>query len=181
MILEAGCGKKRAYTDSVAIDIDKNSSADVIADAALLPFKESAFHRVEMNSVLEHVSDSWATMLDVHRVLKPGGTAWVSAPHASSILSTFGHLQHKRGFTYFTFSHEECTFYWNVKKAYIHYVGGSGVPQTVGFLKKKIFLLIERLANRFPSSFERLWSYWVGGAEYIEFELEKKPVSAKGN
>lgn len=175
MILEIGCGNNKMYGGSIGIDIDKKSSADVIADAnGCLPFRDNAFDKIVMNSVLEHVSDAWNTMMEVHRTLKPRGTVWISAPHASCIWSTFGHLQHKRGFTYSTFDHEECRPHWNVKKIYLHYVGGSGIPKTVRFPKRQIFLLIERLANRFPSSFERLWGYWVGGAEYIEFELEAK-------
>jgi hypothetical protein len=38
--------------------------------------------------------------------------------------------------------------------------------------KKEGFVTLEKLANAFPLLFERLWCYWIGGAESVYFKLK---------
>jgi SAM-dependent methyltransferase len=45
------------------------------------PFEDNFFDAVSLLSVLEHVPDERALLGEIHRILKPGGTAIVLVPH----------------------------------------------------------------------------------------------------
>ncbi|MBI3914136.1 MAG: class I SAM-dependent methyltransferase [Chloroflexi bacterium] len=49
-------------------------------DGALLPFPENYFDAVLLDSVIEHVRDPLALLMECHRVLKPGGVVFVVFP-----------------------------------------------------------------------------------------------------
>lgn len=54
-------------------------------------YPEGGFDAITLRHVIEHVFDPIATMCEVSRILKPGGTAVVITPNAGSIgLRTFG-------------------------------------------------------------------------------------------
>ncbi len=52
----------------------------VLGDAVALPFGEASFDAVICTHVLEHVPRDRAAMAEIHRVLRPGGTAIISVP-----------------------------------------------------------------------------------------------------
>jgi SAM-dependent methyltransferase len=68
----------------VTADIDPSSIAEMHADITDIPFDEATFDVVICSHVLEHVPDDRAAMRDLHRVLKPGGTAYMMQPISSS-------------------------------------------------------------------------------------------------
>jgi ubiquinone/menaquinone biosynthesis C-methylase UbiE len=54
----------------------------VAGDAADLPFADSAFDKVLLTEVLEHVPDDGRALAGLHRVLAPGGVLAISVPNA---------------------------------------------------------------------------------------------------
>ncbi|MBZ9632046.1 methyltransferase domain-containing protein [Salegentibacter sp. LM13S] len=69
---------------------DLNSPlADVQADICDLPFKENEFDFILCNHVLEHIPDDTKAMQELHRILKPGGTAILQIPQDLNREKTF--------------------------------------------------------------------------------------------
>lgn len=73
-------------TEYVALDYpvtgDKfyGTTPDVFADACHLPLGDACADNVVCLEVLEHVPDPAAAVMEIARVLKPGGRAWLSMP-----------------------------------------------------------------------------------------------------
>ena len=53
---------------------------DIFADAAHLPLADGAFDGVACLEVLEHVKEPRRVVAEIARVLRPGGSAWISMP-----------------------------------------------------------------------------------------------------
>ena len=69
---------------------DLNSPlADVKADICDLPFKENTYDFILCNHVLEHIPDDTKAMQEIHRILKPGGTAILQIPQDLKRKTTF--------------------------------------------------------------------------------------------
>lgn len=78
--LDVGCGNNPCGT--VNIDIDRESSADVIASAEYLPFRNDTFNLVRSFHVLEHVNEPAKMMLEMLRVTQ--NCVHVIMPHRLS-------------------------------------------------------------------------------------------------
>ena len=57
-----------------------STRADLAFDLQEMPFEEDSFYVVLCNHVLEHVDDDRRAMLEIHRVLRPGGWALLMCP-----------------------------------------------------------------------------------------------------
>jgi SAM-dependent methyltransferase len=64
----------------VNIDLFPLAGVDVAADASRLPFRDSAFTRVECDAVLEHVRDASVVMREIERVTAEGGYVHLVTP-----------------------------------------------------------------------------------------------------
>lgn len=176
--LNLGCGQfyKSGY---VNLDFDSKTKADVLHDLNQFPypFEDSSFSLIEANHVLEHLTDSFGVMKELHRILIPGGRLIIKVPHFSR---GFSHPEHKRGF--------DVSFpYYFFPKFKGGYIGVEYISEKVRlrwsaqpYLKKQIFPvfyypliviggIIDFLANLSPAFCARVWCYWVGGFEEIEF------------
>jgi len=164
------------HKDMINIDIDKAVKPDVVCDTLKLPFKSGTFDYVHMSSILEH-ADCFEMMKDVHMVCKRGAIVEIWMPHWSGY-ATWAHLQHKRGGSYFMFDEgreKQYGFEFEVLERRILIEGREYPQQKTAWTRWHLpMLLIEKIANRFPESFERLWCYWVGGAEALYFKLKVK-------
>lgn len=80
--------RKLAHIDYVTTDLE-SPIADVKADICNLPFEDGSFDTIICNHVLEHIPDDAKAMQELHRVLKPGGTAIVQVPYQKERQTTF--------------------------------------------------------------------------------------------
>ncbi len=58
-------------------------AALVQGDIECLPLRSASVAKVLMSEVLEHLRDDRAALLEVHRILEPGGVVAISVPHAN--------------------------------------------------------------------------------------------------
>jgi SAM-dependent methyltransferase len=65
------------------VSVDKFDQRDFIDyhdDVEALHFENGTFDAIVCDQVLEHVPRPWVAIAELHRVLRPGGTIWVSVP-----------------------------------------------------------------------------------------------------
>ncbi len=88
-VLDAGAGDCRyaylfAHTNYLSIDfaqVDKQYGAlDIIADLASVPLTSEQFDAIICTQVLEHLPKPWVALAEFYRLLRPGGTLWLTAP-----------------------------------------------------------------------------------------------------
>lgn len=103
-LLEIGCGEGRgvellapkvdAYTAVDKIDevVDALSSKFkesnfIQANIPPLPFEDDCFDSIVSFQVIEHIEDDSEYLKEIHRILKPGGKAYISTPNIKLTLS----------------------------------------------------------------------------------------------
>lgn len=98
-ILDSGCGsmpyKKMILSNSkiteyIGLDIEsalnyQNTKADFLWDGCIMPFEDASFDVVISTEVLEHVPDPDLYLMEVKRVLKPGGMFFFTVPFLMSL------------------------------------------------------------------------------------------------
>ncbi|MBS3055962.1 MAG: class I SAM-dependent methyltransferase [Candidatus Aenigmarchaeota archaeon] len=106
-ILDIGCGTFnntiklcKNNNEITAVDMDKEQIDKnkvkfkhltqvefKVADALNLPFERNYFDRVITTDVIEHVTDDGRFLAEIYRVLKPGGTAFLTTPNKNRLSS----------------------------------------------------------------------------------------------
>jgi SAM-dependent methyltransferase len=93
-VLDVGCGRKpyqslfSGAVEYIGMDIENpghdhsNESIDVFYDGKTFPFPDNSFHSVLTNQVFEHVFNPVEFVLEIKRVLKPGGYLLLTVPFA---------------------------------------------------------------------------------------------------
>ncbi len=90
LVVDVGCGTK-PYRDLFGADhyfgVDivkssdgKNPDSDVFYDGTALPFRSGSIDGLLMSQVLEHVFEPGKLLLEMNRVLKPGGRLLLTVP-----------------------------------------------------------------------------------------------------
>jgi SAM-dependent methyltransferase len=84
-VLDAGAGDLPyadlfAHVSYESADHTHNGKVDYVCDLAALPMADETYDLVFCSQALEHVPDPIAVLRELHRVLRPGGQAWLTAP-----------------------------------------------------------------------------------------------------
>ncbi|CAG0935235.1 hypothetical protein TFLX_04067 [Thermoflexales bacterium] len=79
-ILEVGSGIRRLREDVINLEVDLFANVDIVATGDEIPFPDSTFDLVISQAVLEHVQEPQLVVVDMLRVLKPGGQIYVEIP-----------------------------------------------------------------------------------------------------
>jgi SAM-dependent methyltransferase len=90
LVLDAGAGRapyRRLFAharyesaDFLAVEGKKYRQPDYVCDLARIPVADGRFDHVLLTQVLEHLPEPATVLVELHRVLKPGGTLWLTAP-----------------------------------------------------------------------------------------------------
>jgi len=78
-VLDLGCGPRDQapvfeHLGCKYVGMDySGSAADILADAHAIPFRSETFDAVFSYAVLEHLYNPFLAIVEIHRVLKPGG------------------------------------------------------------------------------------------------------------
>ena len=67
-------------TDVVATDIVATYAPDLVDDITDTRIEPESFDGVYCDAVLEHVTEYWTAIENIHRVLRPGGEAYIYVP-----------------------------------------------------------------------------------------------------
>ena len=187
--LNLGCGevKKPGYLN---VDWQEAVQPDLVHDLNRLPypFSDETFDVIDAFHVLEHLDQPFAVMRELHRILKSGGELQIRVPHFSR---GFTHTEHTRGF--------DVTFplYFNPKfttsgymgceltliDMQLHYVAFTDLLKYIGYGRFHVSCLrglnrvVSFAANLNPYLASRLWCFWLGGFDEIEFRFVKPPAS----
>lgn len=189
--LNLGCGED--YRDGY-VNVDFHSQATIDVEHNLnelpYPFEDHTFDYVLASHVLEHLDRPFDIMTELYRLVKPGGTIHVKVPHFSRGLT---HAEHKAGFDvtfpyYFNPEFSKSGYFGiplKLEKMKLHYFAFFHLLPYMGVKKHTIFCMkifnsiVNFFANLSPTLCSRLWCFWVGGFEEIEFVFSKEAEIAQ--
>jgi SAM-dependent methyltransferase len=90
LVLDAGAGRAQyrglfaharyETADFMAVKGKKYRQPDYVCDLVAIPVEDARFDHVVCTQVLEHLPEPLRVVAELGRVLKPGGTLWLSAP-----------------------------------------------------------------------------------------------------
>jgi SAM-dependent methyltransferase len=174
-VLHLGAGLKH-IPGALTVDLNPETGADVTCDLDALPwpFPDDSFDAVVGLSIIEHLNDFLGIMGQIHRILRPNGTAHILVPHFSSAASFVDptHKQH--------LSARSCDYF----------LTGSEIGREYGFYVPFRFELVRRyvhlqgffrylpgaewMVSRFPTPWEEYLCFVVrGGGVFWELRAVK--------
>ncbi len=166
-ILNLGAGKKRR-SDAVNVDLVANTNPELVwnLNQTPWPLPSDHFREVLAFDVLEHLEDVISAMEEIHRICVPGAIVRITLPHFSCA-NAFTDPTHRHYFSWFSFH------YFTGENQWEFYTGCRfrRVTSQILFYPTLINKLVWRLANRYPETYERHWT-WIFPAWFLSFELE---------
>jgi len=175
LVLDVGCGINK-YPGAIGLDRNPHTRADVIADLDHFPFpfRDNSFGEVRAVHVIEHVSDVIRAMEEFHRLLIPGGRAFLVTPHYTDFSSFCDptHRWHLNSYSLRYFGND------NAGYGYYSPARFREISVRVKLLALWRYLGFELLVNAFPR-FRLFWEHYlcfVVRGKVIEWTLEaEKP------
>ncbi|MFH1523287.1 MAG: methyltransferase domain-containing protein [Patescibacteria group bacterium] len=177
--LGAGVDRKEGY---INIDWNKMTNPDVLHNLNVFPypFPDNSFELIQVSHILEHLDKPFLVMKELHRILQPKGKLIIKVPHFSR---GFTHAEHAHGFDitfplYFNKSFTKSGFFgveFDLQKlklswlSFFHLLPSMGYGLAAIKILKILNKVISFLANLSPSFCSRIWCFWVGGFDQMEF------------
>lgn len=164
--LNLGCGKQKR-PDCFNVDVVPSVQPDLVWDLNRRPFPlpRQHFERIYALDVVEHLADVAGFVSECHEILAPGGILEITTPHFSCANSYTDptHRQHLGyfSFDYFTAGHP-LSFYSEARFEI--------AERILVFQLGPLNRFVSRLANRFPASYERHWT-WILPAWFLIVRL----------
>ncbi len=145
--LDIGCGNNK-IPGATYVDIDPAAHPDILHDLNKFPYpiSDSSFDEIYAKHIIEHLDDPVGFMREMIRILKPAGTIFIETPHFSSRVA-YSEPQHKLFFSYFMFN------------SLINGLDLEVIEQRITFYKSFRMIGIGHLANKYPDTYERFWTY----------------------
>ena len=178
-VLDVGCGINK-YPGSIGLDRNPNTRADVIADLDQFPFplSDNSFREIRAIHVIEHVSDVIRLMEEFHRLLAPGGQAFIVTPHYTDYSSFCDptHRWHLNSFSLRYFGQDNGGF------GYYSTARFREISTRVRLLSLWRYLGFEFLVNR-ARWFRRFWEFYLCyliRGKVVEWRVEAVKDSAAG-
>ena len=171
MKLNLGCGEQRhpGY-----LNVDNCGTPDCHCDLSTFPWpwKSESVTEVRADHFLEHVVDYEATILEIHRILRPAGLFWARVPHFRSPLAIW-HL-HRWSFSTYTplFLCESRAYQWDGRHLFDAVELRINYPFTHNrrLINRLVCSLFRALANRAPHHWD-----WLGlPIDEVEFKVRKR-------
>jgi SAM-dependent methyltransferase len=182
--LNLGCG---AFKKAGFLNVDGNPAVEpdvlVDLDSFPYPFADGQFEVVEADHVLEHLQDPFAVVAELSRILADDGTLRIRVPHFTR---GFTHADHKRGFDVTFPYYFDPSFkggYTGTELELVRlrlrwfaqpYLKRDVLGRTTFVAAMTVGSVLDALARLSPFLCSRLWAFWVGGFEEIEF-LFRRP------
>jgi predicted SAM-dependent methyltransferase len=167
MKLNVGCGDKKVEG---YVNVDVVGNPDKVCDLSTFPwpFEDNSADEIFAEHFLEHVKDFEATILEIHRILKPNGKLCFRVPHFRNAMAPW-HLHHWQ-FSTITCKHlgEACAYSWNSRQLF----ETDAIRIRFVFINRFNFLwrCLESLANINPFA----WDYLGLLIDEIEYTGRKK-------
>lgn len=159
-ILDIGCSRNKV-PGTIGIDIDPTSQADIIHDLNKFPYpiETGSIDKVWAKHIIEHVENPRAFIKEIYRILKPGATAFIETPHFSCRVA-YSEPEHLLFYSYYMYNELLKGLDFKVLR------------QEITMFRWFRYAGIHALANRFPDTYERFWTY-LFPAENVILEVQK--------
>jgi SAM-dependent methyltransferase len=91
--LSIGGGPTRSHPELINLNVGPFANVDIVGDAYHLPYADASVDGIDCQAVLEHLADPHAAISEMHRVLRPGGKAFVATPFMQGFHGYPSHFQ----------------------------------------------------------------------------------------
>lgn len=172
--LNLGCGQIR-IPGFLGVDNNPNATAaDVSHDLNSFPypFDNDSVDEVIMDHILEHLDNPVQVLIELYRICADAAKITIRSPHFSCSWLHPGHRSALSTMLFEYFNQKSADFYghccFKVESIKLRYLRPNN-PH--GKLVNALGKVISLAANLNVGICQRLWCYWVGGFEEIEFKV----------